>query len=93
MSKVATKIDAREVRERCGDAFIEIAQLLEKSAKRYRELAKGYRNGEFNPAYTNMPPETHPSLLGPAVRAADCISPYDITNVMDRLREELLALK
>lgn len=80
-----------EPAQRAADAFIELAQLLEAQAKRYREMARGYRTGDLLPGYTNLPADAHPTMHHPVRRAIDNLSAYDIREAVERLRAELEA--
>ncbi len=83
-------IDQREIAQRAADAYIELAQLLEAEAKRYRMMAKCYRDGTLLTSY-HIPPDViaHPEMRHPAQRAIDGMSAYDIRAAVERLRLEL----
>lgn len=87
----SSKAARNEVAQKSADAYIELAQILEKQAKRCRELATGYRRGEFDPAYSNLPPEAGDHMRHPAQRAIDNMSWYDTREAVERLRTELAA--
>jgi hypothetical protein len=78
-----------EAAQRAADVYLELAQFLEREAKQYREAAKHYRTGALDVAYTNLPPEAGPHMRHPAQRAIDRLSPWTITEAIERLRTEL----
>jgi hypothetical protein len=78
-----------ETAQRAADTMLEFAQYLETTAKRYRTLARGYRSGEFDPAYSNLPADAGDHMRHPAQRAIDHLSAYEIRETVERLGAEL----
>lgn len=89
MKKKIATVNQNEVAQRAADTFIEMAQSLEKEAKRFREYAKHYRSGELLVGYTNLPADAGEHMRHPAQRAIDVLSEWDIVATFKRLREEL----
>ena len=82
---------ANETAQRAADAYIELAQFLERLAKAYKERARHYRSGALEVWYSNLPPEAGDHMRHPAQRALDAMSEYDVKATYERIRGDLAA--
>lgn len=80
-----------EPAQRAADAYIELAQFLERQAKEYRDTAKHYRRGNLSVGYENLPADAGDHMRHPCQRAIDRMSHWDILRTIERLRAELEA--
>ncbi len=80
-----------ELVQKVADAYIEMAQFLEKLAAAYRERAKHYRAGELDIAYRDLPPDAGAHMRHPAQRAIDGLSEWDVHATYERVRARLQA--
>jgi hypothetical protein len=78
-----------EPAQRAADAYLELAQFLERLAKDYRERAGHYRAGRLHTAYEHLPADAGDHMRHPCQRAIDAMSPYDVSSTYERLRAEL----
>lgn len=79
----------QEVAQRCADAYLDLAQFLEKQAQQLRQTAKHYRSGECVTGYTGLPADACAEVRHPAQRAIDGLSCYDIRARVEALQAAL----
>jgi len=90
MSTKTRKVN--ETAQRCADAYLELAQELERTAARFRRDAKGYRSGELLTNYTALTTKAAIDASGhPAQRAIDGIGVYNLQGLCETLRAQLKA--
>ena len=90
---MATTKRGNEIAQKSADAYIEMAQILERQAKIYRETARFYRSGDLGTNYANLPADAGDHMRHPAQRAIDGIEHYSIQHHCERLRAELASAR
>lgn len=78
-----------EAAQQSADAYIELAQWYEQEAARLKASARAYRLGTLLPHYTTAA-GMHPTFRGPARRAIDGLSTYDVRRIVNRIRQQLI---
>ena len=83
------KAPINETAQIAADAYIELAQFLERLAKAYKDRAKHYRSGALQVGYSDLPAEAGDHMRHPAQRAIDGMSEYDVKATYERIRADL----